>query len=372
MMWRGYLLLAGLTALIGILAQSEPLVAQTEQARKEARSERTDRCGDSLPAEALARMGTTRFRHAGPIHFLGYSPDGKTLASGNSAGSIDFCLWDATTGKELRRRIGEKKGGWQNAALSPDGKILATHASSTIHLREATTGKELPQWVRGVPADGRSTLSFSPDGKVLASVSINSGIRLWEVSTAKELCQIRQRGILNGVAFSPDGKTLAATLAVETNEMKICLWDATTGKELRRFKGHRGIFRSILFSPDGKTLASGSWDQTLRLWNVSTGQELRQLGDRDGSIPAAFSPDGKILASLSPAGSVTLWDMATGKRLRQLPVNPRCVAFSPDGRTLASGGDNTIRLWEVATGKELFPSTGHHGARHGGCSESRW
>jgi WD40 repeat protein len=319
---------------------------------------RTDLCGDPLPAGALARMGTTRFRHAGPIHFLGYSPDGKTLASGSWGRSIDYCLWDATTGKELRR--GKRgQGAADHAALSPDGRILATHDRTTIHLHEATTGKKLPQWV-GVPADGLDTfLTFSPDGKVLASVTINSGIRLWDVSTAKELCQIKHRGIFNGVAFSADSKTLAATLAVEVNEMRICLWDATTGKELHRFKGHRGSFRSVIFSPDGKTLASGSWNQTLRLWNVSTGQEFRELGDRDGSIPAAFSPDGKVLASLSPAGSVALWDMATGKRLRQLPVNTRCVAFSPDGRTLASGG-NTIRLWEVVTGKELSPSTGHH------------
>ena len=184
------------------------------------------------------------------------------------------------------------------------------------------------------------SLTFSPDGKILASVT-GPALHLWEVSTGKKLCQVRNHDFSYpcGVAFSPDSKTLAATLSVEMNEMRIGLWDAATGKELRRFKGHRGDFRSLIFSPDGQSLASGSWGGTLCLWNVATGEELRQLGDRDGGIPAAFSPDGKILASLTPAGFY-LWDTATGTRLRQLQANPfrvNCVVFSADGRTLASG-----------------------------------
>src|SRR6478736_3708746 len=132
MMWRGYLLLIGLTALIGVFAQSEPLVAQSE-AHKVARSDRADRCGDALPAEALARMGTTRFGHGGPIQILGYSPDGKTLASGSWGRSIDYCLWHATTGKELRRFVLRKEGVHQ-AVLSPDGRIVASHRRTAIHL----------------------------------------------------------------------------------------------------------------------------------------------------------------------------------------------------------------------------------------------
>ncbi len=179
-------------------------------------------------------------------------------------------------------------------------------------------------------------------------------------------------GILS-VAFSPDGKTLAAG----DRDYNVVLWDVATGQSLGLpLSGHEFNVWSVSFSPDGKILASGSGDNTIILWDVATRQPLGAplTGHTDQVQAVAFSPDtleesrgtgGKILASASDDNTVILWDVATGQ-----PLGPpltghtagvKSVSFSPDGKTLASGsGDNTIILWDVATGQPLeFPLAGH-------------
>ncbi len=176
---------------------------------------------------------------------------------------------------------------------------------------------------------------------------------------------------VTAVAFSPDGKTLANGSGDNT----IKLWDVATGTELRVFKGHTSAVASVAFSPGGKILASGSADNTVKLWDVATGAELRTLkgpssmgpGElvefrRNGmSIPfsfsyrcVAFSPDGKTLASGGGLQRIDLWDVATGTESRTLKGHfgsVESVAFSPDGKTLASGSDDgTVKLWNLENG----------------------
>jgi len=156
------------------------------------------------------------------------------------------------------------------------------------------------------------------------------------------------------VVFSPDGKRFASGSVDRT----IKLWDITTGQELKTFRGHTRAVNSVAFSPDGKTLASGSDDKTIKLWDITTGQELKTFkGHTRAVISAAFSPDGKTLASGSDDKTIKLWDRNTGLELKTLKEHTSIVvsvAFSPDGKTLASGStDKTIKLWDTITGQEL-------------------
>src|SRR5712692_3228085 len=122
------------------------------------------------------------------------------------------------------------------------------------------------------------SVAFSPDGKTLAAGSWDGAVRLWEVASGKELRQFdKQQAPVRSVAFSPDGKMLACG----GEGSAIVLWDPATAKELRRLVGHRGPITFVLFSPDGKLLASKGYDQTLRLWDVAAGREVRRLGDQE-------------------------------------------------------------------------------------------
>ncbi|MBE8994570.1 serine/threonine-protein kinase [Microcystis aeruginosa] len=163
------------------------------------------------------------------------------------------------------------------------------------------------------------------------------------------------------VAYSPDSRYLAS--GGSDNTIKI--WEVATGKELRTLTGHSRGVESVVYSPDGRYLASGSSDDTIKIWEVATGKELRTLTGHSGSVwSVVYSPDGRYLASGS--WDDTIWEVATGKQLRTLTGHSDSVwsvVYSPDGRYLASGnGDKTIKIWEVATGKELRTLTGHSGS----------
>ncbi|WP_445638558.1 WD40 domain-containing protein [Nostoc sp. DSM 114161] len=162
------------------------------------------------------------------------------------------------------------------------------------------------------------------------------------------------------VGFSPDGKTLASGSFDKT----IKLWDVSTGKAIKTLTGHSSSVISVGFSPDGKTLASGSFDKTIKLWDVSTGKAIKTLtGHSSSVISVGFSPDGKTLASGSFDKTIKLWDVSTGKAIKNLTGHSSSVisvGFSPDGKTLASASfDKTIKLWDVSTGKAIKTLTGH-------------
>jgi RNA polymerase sigma factor (sigma-70 family) len=199
-----------------------------------------------------------------------------------------------------------------------------------------------------------TSLAFSPDGKTLASGSYGNTAKLWEVATGEERANLAgHTNAVNAVAFSPDGKTLASG----SDDKTIKLWDVKTGTERATLIGHPNGVASLAYSPDGKTLASASHG-TIKLWDTETGKERAAL---PGCRFVVYSPDGKTLATKFADGTVRLWDVKTGKERAILKGPAGCLAFSPDGKTLAMGGSNsvgswergernTLKLWDVETG----------------------
>ena len=160
------------------------------------------------------------------------------------------------------------------------------------------------------------------------------------------------------IAFSPDGKAIASGSWDNT----IRLWNADTGTHIRTLTGHTDGIWSVAFSPDGTTLASGSRDDTIRMWDADTGAHIRTLTGHTSCVySVAFSPDGQTIAS--GGIDIRLWDAKTGAHIRTLTRHwdtVYSVAFSPDGTTLASGNvDGTIRMWDADTGAHIRTLTGH-------------
>lgn len=239
--------------------------------------------------------------------------------------------------------------------FSPDGTLIASGSlDKTIKLWSAASGKEL-KTLHG-HTDAVNSVAFSPDGKTLVSCSVDE-VKLWDVASGRELRTFSEHtnNVLS-VAFSPDGRTLTSCGV----DGVVKLWNVASEHSLKTLFGHTDFVVSVAFSPDGKTLASGSWDDTVKLWDVGTGRELRTLyGHAVAVSTVAFSPDGRMLASGGSDRAIKLWDAGSGQELKTLfghygPVN--LVAFSPDGRTLASAGgtqDGAVKLWDVGTGREI-------------------
>jgi WD40 repeat protein len=265
----------------------------------------------------------------------------------------------APGGPELRR-LEVHTEGLTAVAFSPNGRYVATGSvDQTLRIWAVETATELRRFEAHTASV--NAVAFAADGRTIASGSSDTTLRLWDAES-DEACKVfaGHSGRVLAVEFSPDGRTIISG----SDDKILRLWETATGAEIRRFEGHGDSINSVAFSPDGRTIVSASNDKTLRLWDVATGTELRRLhGHREFVTAVAIAPNGDTIVSGSFDKTLRLWDAETGTELRTLrghtgPVN--AVDFAPDGRIIVSGSfDKTLRLWDVASGAELNRLNGH-------------
>jgi len=253
-------------------------------------------------------------------------------------------------GFKLRHTLRGHEGTINRITWSPNGRMLASPSDdTTICLWDAESGKLLRTLKRH--SDSVYSVAWSPDGRILASGSYDKTICLWDTRTGEVLRIIKAHGgSVFTVAWSPDGRTLASGLVGG----KIQLWDAVTGDELRTLRGHTSDVLTAVWSPDGRTLASASDDKTIRLWDTATGKILHTLkGQMNIVLTAVWSSDSRMLASGSVEDTIHLWDSETGRQANVLEGHTGGVtglSFDSEGLLLASKSrDDTVRIWRCDT-----------------------
>jgi RNA polymerase sigma factor (sigma-70 family) len=388
----------GATLLLRAAAQEGPAELATEPPSPEV-------AGEQLPNGVLARMGTLQLRHGDAIYFAAYTPDGKALLTAGRDGTVR--LWEATTGKELRRfdwgeavhdskrdttdngmlqkweqQVRDNLAMMGQAALSPGGTMVAASRRGVVFVWETATGKKVRQL--RTQEEQLDQLAFSADGKSLLTVGPWQATAVWDVASGR--CVRRHEGNPAGgfrplffadtleqtAVVSGGWKYLAFRKQAENDgPWSIHIQERASGKELTRvFVGDGRA--PLTFSPDEKVLVWAPFEAgNIVLSDVVTGKELRRLGQKNASYDLAtnfaFSADGKTLAVSRVSHSIELWDLSSGKQIaRVAPFSTRtlerpALAFSPDGKTVVSSlGGPSLRQFDAATGQEILrPANGH-------------
>ena len=356
----------------------------------------------------------TLTEHTQGVYSVAFSPDGQILASGGDDCTIK--LWDVNNGECLTSLQYEANPTHdiKSLAFSPDGRIVASSSTDrTIQLWHIQDGSNGTYWQ--TLAGHQSwiwSVVFSPDSKLLASGSDDSTVKLWDLATGECLHTfVGHNDEVRAVAFSHDGRMLISG----SKDRTIGLWDIQSGKRLKTLIGHEKWIWAIAFNPHDRVIASGGDDCTIRLWSLESGQCLKVLqgytnalfsiapvpapasnlanspvlvvgsyfdrlvrlwqidtgeftifkGHTDADRAIAVSPNGKSLASGGGSANPTikLWSIQDGRCYYNLSGHTKevwSVAFSSDGRMLASGGtDRTIRIWSTQTGECLQILEGH-------------
>jgi WD40 repeat protein/tRNA A-37 threonylcarbamoyl transferase component Bud32 len=264
---------------------------------------------------------------------VAFGPDGREVLSGGADGTVR--LWEAQTGRELACMLGHKDK-VSAVAVFPDGKrALSASKDHSVRLWDLAHGRE----VRSFEGRTNRTLALSPDGKLALSGSLSDGmVRLWEAETGRE--KLRLKGHMSWVlaaAFAPSGRPSALTASADGTAR---LWELDSGRELRRLQGHKDQVLTVAFSPSDKSALTGSADGTVRLWDLRSGKEVRaweHVSDQVWSV--AFSPDGRY----------ALWECAEGSSAGGIAA----------GLLRGATSECALVLWEGKADREACRFHGH-------------
>ncbi|HEY7313710.1 MAG TPA: protein kinase [Gemmataceae bacterium] len=313
-----------------------------------------------------------------------FSPDARRLAWSSMDGVIN--VWDTTTG---RLEITKRTNSWQlrSVAFHPDGKRMAVAAfDGTVRLLDAATGREMLTIFAHPSVVSHAV--FSHDGNKIVSGGYDHTVRIWDATPLGDDSQADRcvtlsghKALVSAVAFSPDSRWLASSSWDST----VKVWEVSRVEPARRaepepegplgsghlpalalrytLRGHSGNVSGVAFSPDKRTLASGSWDKTVKLWNLQAPagdslSELRTISCTERVAAVAFSPDGRLLA-IGQTDGIRLYDPASGERVapfKRTPAPVPALAFSPDSRHLVSAGASypALMFWHVAGEETTF------------------
>jgi WD40 repeat protein/serine/threonine protein kinase len=334
---------------------------------------------------AVALVGAGMLPTVARRHIWSATPGGATTTRSPTADSVPpwksvraVPPWEsvrAAPGPNIgRRSLPGRFGRVLGTAYSPDGRTLAIACvDRTIRLWDVPSDS-LRATLVGHKNEVRS-VAFSPDGKLLVSgggawndYSVPGEVKLWDLTTNVEVADLKgHASVVYAVAFSPDGKSVASASGDRTAK----LWEVPSARLRSTLSGHSNVVCWVAYSPDGQSLATCSFDSTIRLWDPANGEERSKIKTRQLVCCIAFSPDGTTLASTGServaeasstgnrAGGVTIWDIRRGVPLKtfdEVAVEFLCVAFSPDGATLASATSNyamsgEVKLWNIAKGR---------------------
>jgi WD40 repeat protein len=328
-------------------------------------------------SSSLAHL-VTQIGHSEFVLDVAYSPDGRYVATG----SIDrtICLWDALTGKEIRRFVGHTSQ-LNDVDFSPDGRYLLSTSvnEDQVRLWDVNTGEQIRRFL----GDAIFSVAFSSDGRFIVGGTWFSPGIIWDANTGRVVRRFThyKRGGIRDVEVSNDGRYV---ITADFWGKTATLWDFSTGEEIRSFVGHADTVNEVAFSPDGRFVATGGgWelpgkDYSVRIWETDTGREVQRLtGHTDNLDDIRFSPNGLYLLTgtrplldgepssenptAKPDKTARLWEVATGKEVWRFEAPSNFVSsveFSPDGRSVLIGNDNVATLLESSTGKKIRDFSG--------------
>jgi WD40 repeat protein/tRNA A-37 threonylcarbamoyl transferase component Bud32 len=368
------------TSAVGLLASAGPLVAASTlvpgrscldnvyaavyspdgKRIATAAMERTARIWDAKTGQTIGRP----LIHPGVVFTAAFTPDGKTLATGCLDGGIRF--WDVETGKPADRVL-RHRGAVRSITFNRDGSLMATSSEDGVaRVWETASGRPVGQ-VLSHPSEMRHAL-FNPDETHLLTAGFEGTIRLWRLAQEQSLAKVLPHpGAVAVALFSPEGRSvLTGCQESEKRPGESRLWNAVTGEPLGPPMSQNGQVMGAAFSPDGKLALTVGNDRTARLWNTSDSTPAQPPWQYGNVVAAAaFSPDGKIAAIGGRGSVVQLREVSTGKEVGHWQAYDRqglwvwTLEFTPDGKTLLSGGGLAGRLWNMPDGTSTGQAMEH-------------